>query len=480
MKERAYPLGGMKWLAGSIALFLMALVFTGKAHADPPPGNCWGGILSESPLHCHVLEEAERDGIIEVDAMYGAGPELFIYLDQTEPVGDDVYQYMQRKAQARVRAVGGDDCVLEERGCSGGIFWLTPLIGYVLPYLSAETEYVDIELKHGGAEARLTEPGWAAFQQVWPAVAAGAGGASGATGSGGFDVSGVDTTNFPTLDCSSAESLSATSCSYALELFPGLGITGIRSDSAKIYVQVKASSVDDVRARTAKQAVINRRPLTFNEEKVVITPVQYSYEELLRWQIVLNRFIHSSGNTVGITEAMVTTNTVEGVVGRTSLPNDSLRPASVNPDYGYDRATIRETIWIWVIDLEQTLEALPRLLKQLNIPVDAVGVVAEPDLTPHKLGVQGTHDQSTGPISGLSGKIGVPFHAPPGGPPNPEPGRPIDPGTMTTDSRSEIEKYIAGLTVGEAWPYLLGIVAAFILLVSTVVLGIRRLRRSHA
>lgn len=46
-------------------------------------------------------------------------------------------------------------------------------------------------------------------------------------------------------------------------------------------------------------------------------------------------------------------------------------------------------------------------------------------------------------------------------------------------SKSKIEKYLAGLTVQEAWPYLLGIVAALVLLMSMVVLGIRRLRRRY-
>ncbi|MYA62419.1 MAG: hypothetical protein F4X94_07595 [Dehalococcoidia bacterium] len=474
MKERAYPLGGMKWLAGSIALFLMALVFTGTVHADPPPGRCWGGILSESPLHCYVLEEAERDGIIEVDAMYGAGTELFVYLDQTEPVGDDVYQYMQRKAQARVRAVEGDDCVLEERGCSGGIFWFNPIRGYVLPYLDIETDYVDIELKHGGAEARRSEPGWAAFQQVWPAVAAGAGGAS---GSSGFDVSGVDTTNFPTLECLEDElNETGQSCRYALEYFPGLGIAGVRTDLGKTYVQVKASSVDDVRAQTAKQALINWDIPIYDEDEVVIIPVKYSYEELLRWKIVLNRFIHSSGNTVGIARAVIDTNTVDSVVGRVVLPIESLQAASSIPQYGYDSSTIRETIWVVGLNLEQTQKGLPQLLKQLNIPVDAVGVVGEPDQTPHKLGTRGTASNSAPDRAQSAGSPGLP-------------GNPDDPShsivamwdiDTSHDSRSEIEKYLAGLTVREAWPYLLGIVAAFVLLMSTVVLGIRRLRRTHA
>lgn len=468
MYQRAYRLGGLKWVAGLIALFVLALVFAVVDYVYPRPGDCWGGILSESPLHCYVLEEAERDDIIEVDAMYEAGTELFVYLDQTEPVSDDVYLYLQRKAQARVRAVGGDDCVLEQSGCLGGIFWYSPMGGYILPYLNTETDYVDIELKHGGAEARRSEHGWAGFQQVWPVAVAGAGGA---TGSSGFDVSDIDTTNFPALECLDDElNRTAESCRYALEYFTGLGIAGVRSDSGKTYVQVKASSVDDVRAQTAKQAFINRKPTVLNEDNVVIIPVKYSYEELLRWKIVLNRFIHSSGNTVGVTGAVIDTNTVSSVVGRVVLPNDSLRPASRIPGYGYDRASMRETIWLWALDLEQTEEALPQLLKQLNIPVDAVGVVGEPDRTPHRLGLPSPHYQTAIPGVGLPGSVGPGPKVPPGGWMSSGPSG--SPRLSTAESIANLGEYI-----GAFWPYLLGIVAAFALLaglVAFVVLGLRR------
>lgn len=69
------------------------------------------------------------------------------------------------------------------------------------------------------------------------------------------------------------------------------------------------------------------------------------------------------------------------------------------------------------------------------------------------------------------------------------PGNPDDPShsivamwdiDTSNQSKSQLEKYLAGLTVQEAWPYLLGIVAALVLLMSMVVLGIRRLRRTHA
>ena len=43
-----------------------------QANTVPPPGNCWGGVLSDSPVHCFALEQAQRDGIIEVEGIYRA------------------------------------------------------------------------------------------------------------------------------------------------------------------------------------------------------------------------------------------------------------------------------------------------------------------------------------------------------------------------------------------------------------------------
>ena len=47
-------------------------------------------------------------------------------------------------------------------------------------------------------------------------------------------------------------------------------------------------------------------------------------------------------------------------------------------------------------------------------------------------------------------------------------------------SKSRIEKRIASMSIVEALPYFLGIVVTLTLLVSMVVLGVRRLRRRHA
>lgn len=52
MKERAYRLGGMKWLAGLaglIALLVMALIFS-VAYEDPPPEGLPGGNSSRENM----------------------------------------------------------------------------------------------------------------------------------------------------------------------------------------------------------------------------------------------------------------------------------------------------------------------------------------------------------------------------------------------------------------------------------------------
>ena len=47
----------------------------------PPPGDCWGGALSEDPLHCYALEKAQRDGVIEVEGVYNAWGQLNIFFN---------------------------------------------------------------------------------------------------------------------------------------------------------------------------------------------------------------------------------------------------------------------------------------------------------------------------------------------------------------------------------------------------------------
>ena len=81
---------------------------------SPPVDNCFGGALSEDPLHCYVLQQAHLNGIIEVDAVYGVGIDhwaygglISFYLKQSEPVEEHVYRYIESKAQEEVRRSGG-------------------------------------------------------------------------------------------------------------------------------------------------------------------------------------------------------------------------------------------------------------------------------------------------------------------------------------------------------------------------------------
>ena len=251
--------------------------------------------------------------------------------------------------------------------------------GFILP---PSEVYEDIYLKPGGAEARRSEPGWPAFRQLWPSIAGGATGARGVAS--GFDVSEVDTTNFPDLVCAETKSNRPTygDC-LVWERHPGLGIAGWESYGQTLYVQIKASSAVDANATAAKEALIAWNPKGLNEGNVVIIPVKYDYEELWRWAKVINLFAHTSGNTLGITGSWMGHNW-EAYAGDV----EAVYPVAEIPEVGRTESgsakgdELRTTIHVRTMELERTVAALPQLLGQLNVPVDAVGVVAGVDRTP--------------------------------------------------------------------------------------------------
>ena len=160
--------------------------------------------MSEDPLHCWLLEQAQGDGIIDVDAIYRVGQSLHIYLKQEEPLGEDVYRYLLEKAGTREF-----ECLTIPliRGCALGVFvyreWW-PDVLYILPMSQV---YEDIRLLPGGADARLSEIGWPSYRQLWPEVAKATGG-DGDNGTDSFDLSGVDTTTFEFPPASCPPSLS--------------------------------------------------------------------------------------------------------------------------------------------------------------------------------------------------------------------------------------------------------------------------------
>ena len=61
---------------------------------SPPLGKCFGGVLSEDPLHCYVLERAQKRKVIEVEKIYLVGNVLHLSIEGDQ-VGDKVYQLLK-------------------------------------------------------------------------------------------------------------------------------------------------------------------------------------------------------------------------------------------------------------------------------------------------------------------------------------------------------------------------------------------------
>ncbi len=158
-----------RWVAGVGMALAVALAAVWLIAADPKSepaviDDCFGGALSEDPIHCTVLQLAHNEGIMEVDAVYRAGTLLYLYLAQSERVSDEVYDYIRDKAREEVARGGGRACKYLGDGCSRGI------LRRLLP---ASAVYGDIELRTGGADGRRSHGGWVAYRQLWPVVAGG-------------------------------------------------------------------------------------------------------------------------------------------------------------------------------------------------------------------------------------------------------------------------------------------------------------------
>ena len=162
------------------------------------PGDCWNEALSRDPLHCYFLEEAQRAGKIEVAAVYlapGGGP-LYMFLEQTTPITDEVAQFFEAKAHEYLekeyaagrtnipleRCMGhtGDDRTI----CLNEVLARTSWQEFESPRsraLPLSRVYENILIGVGGSAGRQKVPGWASWRQLWPSVA------SGAVASGGFE-----------------------------------------------------------------------------------------------------------------------------------------------------------------------------------------------------------------------------------------------------------------------------------------------------
>ena len=280
------------------------------------------------------------------------------------------------------------------------------------------------DVEDRGKGERVTGIAKASYRQVWPVVARQKAG-SGETAVQ-FDVLDVDTTNFPTLNCDTMWTLGkelpnldwpgASACGRDDRL--ALSIAGKHNGYGTSYYQIKDPPEDEAGLEAIKEALVpchgQAGPCTYSEtttlaylvdgvEKVVserksyyenrgsvieveIIPVKYSFIDLWQWSLVLDRFAESRDNTIGIRSASVGPNHESyagdlilwpladlGPVGKVTSPNGlSVRKA----------AELRETIVVWSINAQLTVDFLPALLPQLGIPVDAVGVVVEERVRP--------------------------------------------------------------------------------------------------
>ena len=363
--------GTRTFAIAAVAVLALVLVVSSvpvaqAQNTEPPLGDCYGGVLTQDSLHCYALEQAEREELIDVTALYvapGGGP-LYVWLNQTGPVSDDVYAFLKTKSQEFYDrwpdlAPHLWDELLEK------FDGLPPPAGYE-----------DVALHVGGEKAWQAQRGWASWRQVWPSTES-----NGVRSAGGFDVSGVNTTDFPEIDCREEIDI----CELWKE-YPSLGLAGVNGTRSILYVRFKNVPEDETEIAALKNrlypchATLGRcvyvedgvntyqyRQSTFEVEFI---SAKYDFGELWRWATILDRFAVSPGNTIGIVAALVTRN-IEGSPS-TVYRLDDLQPTG-NP------SELRPTIIVGALDVPGVVGALPTLLPQLGIPVDAVGIVTHVD-----------------------------------------------------------------------------------------------------
>ena len=405
-----------------------------------PPGDCWGGLLSKESLHCHVLEEAQRDGEIQVVAMYEAPNDvLHIFLAGSGPLTHDLAGVFEQKAVEFLDSPQGVNHYreLNERQCWGksGREWractlrgvdfnlVTHLArGELFPPFPLDSDYVQIFLYPGGAETRKSVAGWPTWRQVWPTVAA----PRGSDVPLSIDVSEVDMTNIPEPDCDT-DRVVYRSCT-AWKRVPETGVAGAHITSHigdPIYFQVKGplpQDEEDLEALKLKlyppPDSLNRAAAYFCYEnfdddglcrythtdgstaicrettnmctafsdgftrlfptneppEVELIPVDHSYGELWRWSVILNRFAHSAGNTIGIT--LVVTDQNWSVSEQVDVfPAAGPGPATWNEWGKIDGSTVRDGIFIEALVPQTVVDALDELLPLLGIPESAIVLI---------------------------------------------------------------------------------------------------------
>ena len=355
------------------------------AYPDPELGDCFGGVFSRvDAMQCYVLERAQSAGVIDIEKIYEVGLTLRISLNQDGPVDAQVVLFLRERTAEfldrwphRVPDTGWCRNPIGPRSGRGCI-----LNSVRQGYLPRTADYYQILFHVGGETARREMPGWAGWRQLWPEGDSGASGAQGDAGP--FDVSDVDLT-LPEPDCKKTENDAISDyCPDPEFLEYGFAGSGYQARTGIEYYRFKNVPADEAGLQALKDKLIpcnvigpcvyterpadgSTRERFTDRDKIVpirIVPVRYSYLELWRWARILDRFAMSAGNTIGITGA-----SVEDGAGRRS--SDRVMLLQDGPAGG----RLRETVLVWSYYPGRVADALPTLLPQLGIPVDAVGIL---------------------------------------------------------------------------------------------------------
>ena len=361
----------------------------------------------DAPLHCYALEQAEAAEVIDVDSIYLAGNRLYVFVGGE--VGEEIPDYYVTTGNPTVGAAvytGIAEEMKEFAGlwpgwvranwtpswydaCESGESDAECLVRWlpwgVVKILDGIESYDSLYLRAGTEEGRKMLRGWGGWTKLWPVTAQGGNGGGGgerAPSPTSFDISDVDTTNFPELDCSLANSGHENACdAWAGGVANGIGgvvgqrATGPVYGEGPLYFQLHKDPDDLEAFEAAKAEILRLKPADWQPEWVII-PVRYTFPELWKWAEILDRFAHSQGNTIGITGAgaMHNGSAVAHAYEVAIYPEAGPGPAWEGDGWD-DVSLMRTTIIITALDAHVVQDALPILLSQLCIPIDAVGVI---------------------------------------------------------------------------------------------------------
>ena len=295
------------------------------------PGDCWGGALAGEPVACYVLEQAEADGALEVVGVFLApsGP-LYVMLKRADAVDEDLLGVLHAKFKEFVLSPQGVEIYGLEAGCADfdshaacvdawmgdGPWYISVQFPFSM-FSEATSTHDDVLLIPGGLSGRERVPGWASWEQLWPAPSVSGDDPilSPAHEDGvkiaRFDVSDVDMiTGLGDEDCEGHDLPVTDGDCRTWRKFGHLGmvasygtgdyypdITPIR------YIQIKGAPADpEERERLILELLGEQSEARYRaaELDVVLIPVKYDLGELWRWAVILDRFKYSKSNTIGL------------------------------------------------------------------------------------------------------------------------------------------------------------------------------------